>query len=165
VVEADARELAVEHWQVGRSPFLRASAVCAGPKDVDNNDDQNHRYDHKLLVEVGETCALPNAIPRSVGTVRVQVSGSSLSGSSSTRRDRGCRVRRCQRRSCCRKIGEVYIDKCQCAALCGRSDEALTGVAGQSRRDGGGASKETFHEVRHIVDAWGGAETKVGDFS
>lgn len=36
----------------------------------------------------------------------------------------------------------------------------LTSVTGQGRGDGRGASEETFYEVRHVVDAWGGAEAK-----
>lgn len=161
VVEANACVLAIEHGQVSGSPFLRASAVCAGANDVDEDDDQDHRNDNELLVEVRETRALPNAVPRSVRAVRIQVRGRSLGGSCSARGDRRGRVRRSQRRRCCRKIGEVYMSQCQYAATSEDwLDGALTSIARQGRRDGRGASEETFDKVRHVVDAWGGAEAK-----
>lgn len=161
VVETNACVLAIEHGQVSGSPFLRASAVCAGADDVDKDNDQDHGNDNKLLVEVGETRALPNAVPRGVRAVRIQVRGGSLGGSCSARGDRRCRVRRCQRRGCCREVGEVYVCQCQCAAASKDwLDRSLTSIARQGRRDGRGASEETFDKVRHVVDAWGGAEAK-----
>lgn len=49
----------------------------------------------------------------------------------------------------------------QCAASNGGSNALLlTSVTGQRRGDGRGASEETFHVVRHVVDAWGGAEAR-----
>jgi hypothetical protein len=54
-----------------------------------------------------------------------------------------------------------YANVSQCAAFNDRVNAlVLTGVTGQSRRDGRGASEEAFHEVGHVVDAWGGAEAK-----
>jgi hypothetical protein len=94
-VKPDAGVLAVEHGQVGGGPLLRARAVCACANDVDNDNDQDHGDDHELLVEVGESGALPDAVPGSVRAVLVNESGGSAGGSGSTRRDRRSGMRGC----------------------------------------------------------------------
>jgi hypothetical protein len=94
-VKADAGVLAVEHGQVGGGPLLCARAVCACANDVDNDDDQDDRDDHELLVEVGESGALPDAVPCSVGAVLVDERGGSAGGSGSTGRNRRGGMRGC----------------------------------------------------------------------
>jgi hypothetical protein len=94
-VKPDAGVLAVEHGQVGGGPLLRARAVCACANDVDNDNDQDDGDDHELLVEVGESGALPDAVPGSVRAVLVNESGGSAGGSGSTRRDRRSGMRGC----------------------------------------------------------------------
>lgn len=83
-VETNAGVLAVKHGQVGGSPFLRAGAVGAGADNVDQDDDEDHGNDNELLVEVRKSRALPNAVPRGVRAVRLQVRSSSLGSSGST---------------------------------------------------------------------------------
>lgn len=75
--------------------MLRARAVCARADDVDNDNDQDHRDDHELLVEVGESGALPDAVPGSVGTVLVNERSGSAGGSGSARGNRRGGMRGC----------------------------------------------------------------------
>lgn len=94
-IKSDAGILAVEHGQVGGGPLLRARAVCASANDVDDDNDQDHRDDHELLVEVGESGALPDTVPRSVRAGLVDERGGTAGGRGSTGGNRRGGMRGC----------------------------------------------------------------------
>jgi hypothetical protein len=75
--------------------LLRASAVCARADDVDNDNDQDHRNDHELLVEIGESGALPDAVPCSVRAVLIDKRGGTAGSSGGTGGNRRGGMRGC----------------------------------------------------------------------